>query len=193
MGHASFKNIFWWTLWGLALGAGLFSLKESFRLNLYLLLAMPLLAGSAAAAVSRLNHEYHKAAAQAKWLALGAPIALLGLALLYIRAGGYGPFATGGTQRAFLGVTFGMSVPEVERALDRRLVPVEAPKELPSMVNEWLTEIVVPSRRSQTRYILPDLELFGIAGQARLDFVEGRLGRTQLEFPHLAPESVVAP
>jgi hypothetical protein len=167
----------------------MYALQESFRHSYYFLVAMPLLSGSIAAAISRLSHEYRKAAAQIRWLAIAAPVALLGLALLYVRAAAYGPFAKGGTQRAFLGATFGMSVPEVERAVDRRLIPLDTPTELPGGVSEWFYDLVSHTTRVRTQYLLPDLQLVGAPCQARLDFFGGRLAHVQIEFDKVPHDS----
>src|SRR4051812_30028440 len=99
MTYSSIQDILWWTFWGLAMGGGIFTLKESFRNSSYFLISMPLLTGSIAAAISRISHEYRKAVVHIKWLAFGTPVALIGLACLYARAGAYGPFAKGGDQK----------------------------------------------------------------------------------------------
>src|SRR3979411_2905912 len=113
------KTMWWWSIWGLVVGIGFFGLQEAHRNPLHRILAFPLLSGAVAAAVLRLRHEYHEAMLHAKWVLVSAALLLLGGGYMYLKAEGYGPFSTASAHKAFLGTTFGMSLPEVERVLGR--------------------------------------------------------------------------
>src|SRR5262245_38489075 len=114
-------TLMWWSLWGLVIGIGLFGLQEAPRNSIHWMLSLPLLTGAMAAAVLRLKHEYKEAMMHAKWIGLTGVLFLFGTGYLYVKTQAYGPFATATEHRAFLNATFGMSVPEVERALNRKL------------------------------------------------------------------------
>jgi hypothetical protein len=179
------RTLIWWSVWGLVVGIGLFGLRESQRQSLHLLLAVPLLTGAVAAAVLRLKHEYHEALQHARWIFFSSLFLFLGTGYIYLKSEAYGPFATGTSHKAFLGTTFGMSVPEVERTLQRKLVrgPSGLPeKSSPESIKDWVIDMVPrPSEESDLR-LLPELVAYHVPAQARFQFIRGMLGRVEVQF-----------
>lgn len=179
----------WWTLWGLAVGVGLFGLKQSLHESLHLILALPLLSGAAAAAVLRLRHEYRQLLQHAKWLAISSALLFLGSGLLYLRTQAFGPFATGTPHKAFLGSTFEMSIPEVERAIGRTLSVPAAETQDPEGLKEWLLGILpLPARPAEVRTLKP-LVVYGVPAEARFEFSRGKLARVGVVFNNTSKEA----
>ena len=181
-------TLMWWTVWGLVVGIGLFGLKESGRTSLHLVLALPLLSGAAAAAILRIRHEYQEALQHAKWLAISSVFLLLGSGYLYLRTEAFGPFATGTRHKAFLESTFEMSVPEVERAIGRKLSVPATERQDPDGLKEWILGILpLPERPPELR-TLPHLVVYGVQGEARFEFTRGKLGKVELVFNNTSKE-----
>jgi hypothetical protein len=181
-------TVIWWGIWGLVVGAGLFGLKESSRNNLHLLLAVPLLSAAAAAAAARMKHGYHEAMAHAKWVAVISPFLLVGMGYLYLRAEGFGPFSGATANRAFLQATFGMSIPEVERAIGHGLIPTEPDKFASPELHEWILDRILESRKPHEERLLPNLAVYHEPCQARFAFFDGRLGKVEIDFDRLTKE-----
>jgi hypothetical protein len=181
-------TLMWWTVWGLVVGIGLFGLKESSRASLHLILALPLLSGAAAAAILRVRHEYQEALQHAKWLAISSGFLLLGSGYLYLRTEAFGPFATGTQHKAFLESTFEMSVPEVERAIGRKLSIPASERQDPDGLKEWVLGILpLPERPPESR-TLNHLIVYGVPGEARFEFTKGKLGKIELVFDNTSKE-----
>src|SRR5258708_26864022 len=113
------KTIVWWSLWGMAVGMGLFGLQEVHQNSLHLILALPLLTGALAAAVLRLKHEYHEALLHAKWLVVSGGLLLLSSRYAYMKTEADGPVGTATAHKAFSGTRFRMSAPGVGRPAGR--------------------------------------------------------------------------
>jgi hypothetical protein len=176
------STLIWWTIWGMILGIGLFGLQEARGHSAHLIVAIPLVTGALAAAVLRIKHEYREAVQHAKWVVVSAIVLLLGSGYMYLKAEAYGPFATAGVHKAFLGSSFEMSIPEVQRSLGRKLVPVAAERPASEGFKSWLLGIIPDlEKKSETR-ILPELVVYSVPGKARFDFVGGKLGRVHVEF-----------
>ncbi len=176
------RTVVWWTVWGLVVSAGIIGLLESSRYHPHLLLAVPLLTGATAAAILRVQYEYHHAVQHAKWLAMSSLFLMCGLGYLYAKANAYGPFATGTICKAFLGTTFQMSVPEVERALGRRLAQDREEKPLSERAQEWIVDALpLPGRPVDERYALA-ISLYRVPCNASFLFRKAQLGGVRLEF-----------
>jgi hypothetical protein len=176
------KTIVWWSLWGLAVGIGLFGLQEVHRNSLHLILATPLLTGAMAAAVLRLKHEYHEALVHAKWVVVSGGLLLMSTGYAYVKTENFGPFATGSTHRAFLNTTFEMSVPEVERALGRKFQGASADIQGLDGLKVWLMDIMPRVDPASTSRTLSDLVVYQVPCRARFDFTHGRLAQVTVEF-----------
>jgi hypothetical protein len=186
----SVHTMMWWSIWGLVVGIGLFGLQEAHRNSIHLILAFPLLTGATAAAVIRLRHEYHEAMLHAKWVVVSSGLLLLGTGYMYLRSEGYGPFASGTTHKAFLGATFEMSAPEVERALGRKL-SVTGENSAPEGLRDWMVELVPDFERRAESRLLPDITLYHIPCKARFDFAAGKLARVAVEFQPRTPVEAI--
>lgn len=176
------RSILWWSVWGLVLAIGAIGLLEFPRSHYFLILSIPLLTGAVAAAIHRLEHEYRHALEHAKWAGVSAIFLFAALGFLYFKVHAYGPFSTATTHKALLGVTFGMSVPEVERKLGRplRAHPVEG--ELQEKAHEWLLEALpLPTEKSAEAYSL-FVQLFGSRSQLTFYFDHRQLGRVEVQF-----------
>jgi hypothetical protein len=175
-------TILWWTVWGLVVGLGLLGLRESLHHPLHLIVAVPLISGALAAAVKRLHHEYHAAILHAKWLLISSLFLTLGGGYVYLKGQAYGPFATASSHRAFMRCTFEMSIPEVERALGRKLQSADPTPFEPAGLTDWLFEIIpLPGRPLEVR-LLPDLLIYRVPCTARFEFVQGKLSQVALRF-----------
>jgi hypothetical protein len=179
-------TMMWWSIWGLVVGIGLFGLQEAPHNRVHLLLSFPLLAGAFAAAASRLRHEYHEAMLHAKWVAISSGLLLLGTGYLYLRTQGYGPFASASAHKAFLGTTFEMSMPEVERALGRKLVAA-GESSSPEGLRDWMLDMVPDFERKSESRILPDITLYHVPCRVKFDFAAGKLARVRAEFQPTVP------
>jgi hypothetical protein len=179
-------TIVWWGVWGLVVSAGLVGLLENAPHHLHLLLALPILTAAMAAALIRLNYEYHQAIQHAKRLVISSLVLMTGLGCLYVKARALGPFATGTTQKAFLGTTFGMSLPETERALGRRLhEDQEEDKPLQERAQDWLLEALpLPGHPVETSFAMP-LTLYRVPCKTIFAYKKGKLARVELEFDTL--------
>jgi hypothetical protein len=176
------RTIVWWTVWGLVLAVVGIGLLEAPRNHFLLLLAVPLLTGAAAAALLRIEYEYHHALQHAKWLGVSSLLLLGGMGILYMKAHASGPFATGSAHKAILGATFEMSLPEVERALDRKLVGDSANKTLQDSAHGWVLEALsLPGLETQESYSLP-ISIYRFPCQASFQFLRGKLGKVRLDF-----------
>lgn len=179
------RTIVWWTVWGLVVSAGIIGLLEAPYHHARLLLSLPLLTGATAAAFLRIQYEYHHAIQHAKWMAMSSLFLMCGLGYLYAKANAYGPFATGTAHKAFLGTTFEMSVPEVERAIGRRLTPDIAEKPYSERAQAWIVEALpLPGRPEEERFVLP-LSLYHVPCNVSFFFRRSRLGEVRVEFDPL--------
>lgn len=180
-------TMIWWSIWGLVMGIGLFGLQEAHRNSVHLIMAIPLLTGAAAAAVVRIKHEYRAAMQNARWMVISAGVFVLGSGYLYLKEAGYGPFATATAHKAFLGSTFGMSLPEVERSIGRKLYNSNMERVSPEGLKEWVLELIPDlDHRAEIR-VLPDLVVYRVPCQARFEFVGGKLAKIDVEFQPTAP------
>lgn len=176
------RSIVWWTVWGLVMAVGAIGLLEFHRSHYFLVLSIPLLTGAIAAAVHRLEHEYRHAIEHAKWAGVSAVFLLAAVGFLYLKAHAIGPFTTGTPHKALLGTTFGMSVPEVERTLGRKLRVNPAEGALQEKAHEWLAEALpLPRERSDESYSLP-VNVFGARSRITFHFDKRRLARVELQF-----------
>ncbi len=179
------RTIVWWAVWGLVVSAGVIGLLETTPHHVHLLLAFPLLTGAAAAALLRMKYEYEHAVQHAKWLVLSSIFLMSGMGYLYTKANAYGPFSTGTTHKAFLGTTFGMSIPEVERALGRRINGEESEKPIQERAQDWILQVLpLPEHPSEGRFELP-LTLYHIPCKTLFLFKKGKLGRVEVQFESL--------
>src|SRR5437763_1022207 len=142
------RTIIWWTLWGLAVATGLIALLEAQRNIFHLLIALPILCGTAAAGLKRIRYEYKEALEHAKWAVVTGCFLIAGMGYVYLKANGVGPFGTGTSHKAFLGTTFGMSLPEVERALGRPLAEADLDKPLTERAESWVLDAMPVPRHS---------------------------------------------
>jgi len=185
------KTIVWWTIWGLFVSIGIYGLKEGGQHSVNLIASIPILTGAAAAAVLRLKHEYHEVILHAKWVGVSTVFLLLGSAYLYVRAEGYGPFATGSSHKAFLGTTFEMSPHEVERALGRSLAGSRG-EHAPEGLKDWAFMMLPGMDGKRDTRTLSPLTIYRVPAQARFDFVSGKLGRVEIQFQPTPSEDTTA-
>ena len=176
------RTILWWTLWGLVVAIGLIALLEAHRNILHLLIASPILCGAAAAGLKRVKHEYREAVEHAKWALVTSLFLIAGLGYVYLKANAFGPFATGTSRKAFLGTTFGMSVPEVERALGQPLADAALDKPLTDRAESWVLEAMpVPRHTLQDRYTV-SATLYQVPCDVTFQFIAGKLGKVEVMF-----------
>jgi len=176
-------TLVWWSVWGLVIGTALFGLQQSKTYSISLILAIPLLTGALAAAVLKLRHEYQEALEHAKWFALTLLFFLLGSGYLYLKTRNVGPFATASTHKAFLGVTFEMSIHEVERALGRKLItPFPTASQSPESIKDWVIELLPQMEQPLEVRTLSGLVLYGVNAQGRFEFNHGRLAVVEIAF-----------
>lgn len=184
------RSIVWWTVWGLVLAVGLLGLLEFPQNHYFLIMALPLLTGSMAAGLHRMQHEYKHAIEHAKWAGVSSLFLLASVGFLYAKAQAYGPFSTGSSHKALLGTTFGMSVPEVERTLGRPLREKPLTGAIHEKAHEWLSEALpLPGEKSEV-YALP-VEVFGKKSQITFQFDRKQLARVELQFIPLSAESAM--
>lgn len=175
------RTIVWWTVWGLAISVGVVALFEAAPHHANLLVAIPLISGSIAAAFIRIEHEYRHALEHAKWLGLSLVFLIAGVGYVYLKANARGPFSTGTSCRALLGTTFGMSVPEVERALHRRLTAEHEDVSLAEQAHRWVLEsLPAIAREPQAKYTIP-LTVYANPARATFEFEKGQLAKVDLE------------
>ncbi len=176
------RSIVWWTVWGLVLAISLLGLLEFQRSRYFLVLSIPLLTGAIAAAIHRLEHEYRHALEHAKWAVVSALFLLAAIGFLYLKARAYGPFSTATSHKALLGTTFGMSLPEVERKLGRKLRERSVEGALQERAHEWLWEALpIPQGRSGEQYSLPVM-VYGTRSRVTFYFERRKLNRVELQF-----------
>jgi hypothetical protein len=174
-------TLIWWSAWGLVVGIGFFGLQEAQRHSIHWILSLPILTGAGAAAILRLKHEYKEAIAHAKWMGLSTVLLLVGMGSLYLKTEARGPFASATAHRAFLGTTFEMSLPEVERTVGRRLV-ASGESSMPEGLKDWIMELVPDHGSRIDKRTLSDLLVYGFPCRAHFEFVSGKLARVTLEF-----------
>jgi hypothetical protein len=176
------KTLVWWSLWGLAVGVGLFGLQEAHTHSIHLVLAIPILSGAIAAAFMRLKHEYHEAMLHAKWVVVSGSLLLLSTGYAYVKTEAYGPFATASAHKAFLGTRFEMSVPEVERTVGRRLAgPGSEPAQAEGL-KDWILEALPLFERPTMTRSLSNLIVYHVPCTANFGFVRGKLARVEVQF-----------
>lgn len=176
------RSIVWWSVWGLVLAVGAIGLLEFPRSHYFLILSLPLLTGAVAAAIHRLEHEYRHAMEHAKWMGVSAIFLVGAMGFLYFKVHAYGPFSTATKHKALMGVTFGMSVPEVERALGRPLRSQAVEGALQEKAHEWLLEALpLPVEKSGESFSVFG-NLFGNRSQLTFYFEKRQLSRVEVQF-----------
>lgn len=184
------RTILWWAVWGLVVSIGIIGLLERGPHHLNLLAAIPLLTGAIAAGLIRVEHEYRHAIEHAKWVGVSALFLIVSLGFVYVKGNAVGPFATGTKHKAILGTTFGMSVPEVERVLGRRLAATEGEEHFKDQAHQWVLDALpTVAHPLETRYAIP-LTIYQTPGEAAFYFYRGKLGKVQIAFDPRSQEDI---
>jgi hypothetical protein len=109
------------------------------------------------------------------------------------------PFSTGSRDQAFLGTTFGMSQPEVERTLAKhgaRLVSYSEYERISSdhLVSRFdFTPLLPSDERDYYDMYMPSIQMFGANTEAEFEFFNSRLIHVSVYFTKYAKTDSVVP
>ena len=110
------------------------------------------------------------------------------MSFFYLKNNYYWPFSTSSETKAFLGANFGMSPPEVNRALHMKLVGYEEYSRVVSkpLITDFLSSstdlIDVNLKKHFKSLFVPRIDLFDASCEAEFDFLDKKLRGVYVHF-----------
>jgi hypothetical protein len=126
-------------------------------------------------------------------------IIIVALGIQWLRVERFWPFATGGSERAFLGATFGMSPQEVRRAIaldGARLLPYDEYRRTEPLasIEVYGPPVLSETAVRETALYMPSIEMFDARVEGEFTFSDDKLRWVAVYFQSLksSPASLVS-